>query len=365
MDSPEFKPFELKDFDSEVSVQEAAAVETDGFKPMNYSAGEDYAVLGEVDEKTETEKIDLSENFHTDHFQREDSLLTNAEDYARNIREGAALYKQKLVAENEAALKETERIKQETLALRKSAEEEKLKMIDEARAEVQGIKDEAFKEGFEKGLQEGIEKRYPQAAPLVERVEEVLRQLASLRQIVRFQGDLIESLLKAALKEVESKGKIRILLHPEDHEFLVQSGLDLDPYVKEEQSLLIKSDPDASPGSIHMESDEEVINFHFQKRFEELEDLLSIELSERHARLDEADMDQFDYSKGNSESTDAESTAASEAVEPSEEIEAASEGEAAVVTAEAQEDSTEEEAPSEIDDAEASAEDGIEENVPA
>ena len=51
MDSPEFKPFELKDFDSEVSVQEAAAVETDGFKPMNYSAGEDYAVLGEVDEK--------------------------------------------------------------------------------------------------------------------------------------------------------------------------------------------------------------------------------------------------------------------------------------------------------------------------
>ena len=28
MDSPEFKPFELKDFDSEVSVQEAAAVET-------------------------------------------------------------------------------------------------------------------------------------------------------------------------------------------------------------------------------------------------------------------------------------------------------------------------------------------------
>ena len=93
MDSPEFKPFELKDFDSEVSVQDAAVEEADGFKPMNYSAGEDYAVLGEVDQKTETEKIDLSENFHTDHFQREDSLLTNAEDYARNIREGAALYK--------------------------------------------------------------------------------------------------------------------------------------------------------------------------------------------------------------------------------------------------------------------------------
>ena len=40
------------------------------------------------------------------------------------------------------------------------------------------------------------------------------------------------------------------------------------------------------------------------------------------------------------------------------------ESETAVVTAEAQEDSVEEEAPSEIDDADASAEDGIEENVP-
>ena len=39
MDSPEFKPFELKDFDSEVSVQDAAVEEADGFKPMNYSAG--------------------------------------------------------------------------------------------------------------------------------------------------------------------------------------------------------------------------------------------------------------------------------------------------------------------------------------
>jgi hypothetical protein len=69
-------------------------------------------------------------------------------------------------------------------------------------------------------------------------------------------------------------------------------------YLKEEQSLIIKSDSDASPGSIHMESDEEVINFHFQKRFEELEELLSDELSERHARLEEVDMEAYDYSDG-------------------------------------------------------------------
>ena len=37
MDSPEFKPFELKDFDSEVSVQDAAVGEADGFKPVSYT----------------------------------------------------------------------------------------------------------------------------------------------------------------------------------------------------------------------------------------------------------------------------------------------------------------------------------------
>ena len=323
MDSPEFKPFELKDFDNRESIQESTLSETEGFKPLNYNEGEDFATLGEVDEKSETEKIELSQNFHTDDFLREDSLLTNAEDYARNIREGAALYKQQLVAENEASLKETERIKQETLALRKTAEEEKLKMIEEARAEVKSIRDEAYKEGFDKGMQEGIKKRYSEAAPIVESVEEALRQLECLRQVVRFQGeqelvqmalvlakrvvieeirsqpDLIESLLKAALKEIESKGKIRIFLHPDDHEFLVKSGLDLDRYLKEEQSLFIKSDADASQGSIHMESDEEVINFHFQKRFEELEAMLSDELAERHARLDEEDMDAYNYSGAN------------------------------------------------------------------
>ena len=42
-----------------------------------------------------------------------------------------------------------------------------------------------------------IEKRYTEAAPLVERVEEVLGQLASLRQIVRFQGE--QELVQMAL----------------------------------------------------------------------------------------------------------------------------------------------------------------------
>ena len=268
-------------------------------------------------------------------------------------------------------------------------------MLEEARAEVQNIRDEAFKEGYDKGIQEGMEKRYREAAPIIERVEEVLRQLESLRQVVRFQGeqelvqmallvakrvvleeirsqpDVTETLLKTALKEIESKGKIRVLLHPDDHDFLVQSGLDLDPYLKEEQNLLIKSDPETSPGSIHMESDEEFINFDFQKRFEEVEELLSNELAERHARLDEVDMDTYDYSGASTQTSEDAASPESESLDQSAEEVQPSENASAVDSpslndeTELDESDADEEAASEEGDAEAVAEDETEDNVPA
>ena len=114
---------------------------------------------------------------------------------------------------------------------------------------------------------------------------------------IRTRPDMINSLLHTSLKEIESMGKIRVYLHPEDYEFLLNSGLNLDQFLKEEQSLIIKSDSEAIPGSIYMESDEEAINFNFQKRFEELEQALNEELSERHARLSEVDIDAHDFEK--------------------------------------------------------------------
>ena len=199
------------------------------------------------------------------------------------------------------------------------SEEEKVRIVEVARDEAQGIKDAAYEEGFKEGREKGIQDRYREAAPLAERAQEVLSQLEGMRQVIRYQGekdlvqlafllakkvviseiqtrpDLVNNLLKNFLKEIESLGKIRISLHPEDYEFLVNSGLHLETYLKEEQSLSIKPDIDAERGAVHMESDEEVINFHFQKRFEELEEELKEELGERHSVLDKVDIDAFDF----------------------------------------------------------------------
>ena len=102
-----FKPFELKEFDSEEHVV-IPEEEGSGFHPLKYESDQDLSSFAEIQEKSDDEKITLSESFRTDEFNREDSLLTNAENYAQNIREGAQLYKQQLVSEieiNQKALK--------------------------------------------------------------------------------------------------------------------------------------------------------------------------------------------------------------------------------------------------------------------
>jgi hypothetical protein len=114
-----------------------------------------------------------------------------------------------------------------------------------------------------------------------------------------------------------------------------------------------------------MESDEEVINFHFQKRFEELEELLSNELSERHARLEEVDMDAYNYSNGNSTSPEKEP----EPSEETEELEASPEN---VTTNDSslndetdQASLMDQETPPDDDETEVIAEDETGDNVPA
>ena len=122
-----------------------------------------------------------SENFHTDHFS-EDSLLTNAEDYARNIRKAQHSI-------NRSWLQKTKRPQGNRTDQTGNPSSEirgrgKTEMIDEA-GRSSGIGDEAFKEGFEKGLQEGIEN-----ATLKARLLKGLKKFGTARKpAVRFQGE--------------------------------------------------------------------------------------------------------------------------------------------------------------------------------
>ena len=147
----------------------------------------------------------------------------------------------------------------------------------------------------------------------------VIEQLSNLRQVVRFQAEqelvqlavliakqvvvqelmtnpeTLQNILVKALEEIESKGKIQVFLHPEDYEFMKNTGVNLDQYMGEEQTLVLKVNQEAEPGSIFIETDDDVLNFTFQQQFEQIEEELSQRLAERQVQMHSVDMDAYDF----------------------------------------------------------------------
>ena len=64
-------------------------------------------------------------------------------------------------------------------------------------------------------------------------------------------------------------------LHPDDYEFLLKSRADLERYLNEEQTLVLRQNPELKPGSIYVESDEEIISRSIEDQFDKLEETLT------------------------------------------------------------------------------------------
>ena len=266
------------------------------------------------------QKQALASEFSTDSFIRENSLLTDAESYAKSIREGAQLYKQQLLRQTEQAHAEAEEYKREALTYKQSMEEERQAVLRDAYTEAEEIKQKGYQDGFEAGRQEGMQQRFRESEYLANQMNSVIEQLANLRQVVRFQAEqelvqlsvliakrvvvqeletnpeILQNILAKALKEIETKGKIQVFLHPEDYEFMQNTGVNLDQYMADEQTLSLKVNQDAEPGSIFIETDDDVLNFTFQQQFEQIEEELSQRLAERQVQMHSVDMDGHDFS---------------------------------------------------------------------
>ena len=140
LDENEFKPFTLNDF----SAADSASKNTEGistptenltisdeiesFKPLTFEEKEVSEIfISEesnrlLEVKTDDEKIQLSEDFKNSEFFLENSLLTDAEEFAETIREGAKLHKAQLLKQIEEQVNDTDRIHQKTVAENQAAE---------------------------------------------------------------------------------------------------------------------------------------------------------------------------------------------------------------------------------------------------
>ena len=346
LDENEFKPFTLTDFsvadtssantekssttaENSVVSSESTDVEVSGgiedFKPLTFEEEEVSEEFfssksnSSQEEKTDAEKIQLSEEFKNSEFFMENSLLTNAEDFAETIREGAKLHKTQLLKQIEEQANDTDRIHKETVAENQAAEQQRNELLSDTENKIQQIKEKAFKEGFESGHSQGIQKRYDEAEPLAQQANKILEHLDSLRKVVRFQAegelvtlalkisknivaeeiklnqDVIKNIVKAALHETEVQGKLYLYLNPDDYEFLLNSKTELESYQSEDQNLVIRQNPEMQHGSVHVESDEEIISRSIEEQFKLVEDNLNEQIEIRQAHLNEVDIDSHNF----------------------------------------------------------------------
>jgi len=242
-------------------------------------------------------------------FQRENTLLTNAESYAASIREEAQLYVRQLREEVESLNREAEQRYEEAERIKTEAQAEAERQLAEVQLHVSEIRAKAHQEGFEVGQAEGIKQRYEEAAPQLERLETVLNEIRQFRKRVAFytekdgvrlalliakkllQAELkvnkqvVARLLATSLAKMEGKGTFRVWLNPEDYKFIAAARPSLERFLDEDQALTLRAKPDLRPGNVLIETDREMIDLTFESQFYHLEQQMKQTLAERESVL--------------------------------------------------------------------------------
>ncbi len=242
-------------------------------------------------------------------FQRENTLLTNAESYAASIREEAQLYVRQLRSEVESLNAEAEQRYAEAERIKAEAVAEAERLTTEAQTAMDDVRQQAHQEGYDAGYEEGLQRRYEEAAPQMERLEEILTELGQFRRRVAYYTEhdgvqlallIAKKVLQTELKtnkqaigrlvantlaQLQGKGTFRLWVSAEDHQFMVGARKSLERFLDEEQSLTLRARPDLAPGNVVIETDREAIDLTFESQFYHLEQQLQQTLGERETVL--------------------------------------------------------------------------------
>jgi flagellar assembly protein FliH len=238
-------------------------------------------------------------------FQRESTLLTNADEYAASIRNEAELYVRQLRAEVDALNAGAEQRYAEAQSVKEQAESEAAALVAQAQGEADSVRDTARQEGFEAGREEGLRRRYEEAGEHLKSLEAIFNQLSQFRRQVRFYVEkdsirlavllakkilqqelkinkqVVLQILAKTLAGLEGTGTFRVWLHPEDHQFALAARPALEKFLGEEQSLSLRTKPDLAKGSVLIESDRDVIDATLASQLHHLDAAITQTLAER------------------------------------------------------------------------------------
>jgi flagellar assembly protein FliH len=246
-------------------------------------------------------------------FQRENTLLTNADLYAASIRDEAELYVKQIREEVDLLNQEAEARYEEAARVKAQAEEEARQLAEQGQAEADRIRNEAYQEGFAQGEADGQAKRYEEAGPMLGRIESLLEVLSQFRKQVEFYAEkdslrlalllakrvlhqevrtnrkVVWNLLASLLAKFRGTGKFTVCLNDEDFRFATAARPALERFLEEGQELGFRADPNLSPGNVLIETDREVIDATFESQFHHIEGLLSQMIGEREAQAQRAE----------------------------------------------------------------------------
>lgn len=238
-------------------------------------------------------------------FARENTLLTNAEEYAASIREEAELYVRQLRTEVTGLDQQAQARYAEARDAKEQAERQAAELIAQAQNQADAVREQAYQEGLEAGREEGMRKRYEEAGANLQSLETILDEISHYRDAMRFNVEkdsirlavllakkilrqeltvnkkVVLQLLAKTVQELEDKGTFRVWLSPGDHEFAVAARPALEKFLGEDQQLSLRVKGDLAPGNILIESDREVIDLTLASQFHHLDSLLGQTLNER------------------------------------------------------------------------------------
>ncbi len=238
-------------------------------------------------------------------FTRENTLLTNAEEYAASIRQEAELYVRQLRAEVSELDRQAQARYGEARQAKEQAGRDAAERVAQAQAQADAVREQAYQEGLDAGQREGLRKRYEEAGANLQALETMLDEIAAFRDAVRFNVEkdsirlavllakkilrqelklnkkVVLQLLARTLSDLEDKGTFRVWLSPADHEFMLAARPALEKFLGEDQQLSLRVRSDLAPGNVLIESDREMIDLTLASQFHHLDSLLSQALNER------------------------------------------------------------------------------------
>lgn len=259
-------------------------------------------------EERKPEEGEFSEtDFAALKFQRENTLLTNADHYAASIRQEAELYVRQMRAEIDQLNEQAEERYSEASAAKEQAEQEAAALLAEARVEADKVRQSGYDEGYASGVETGIKTRYAEAAPMLVQLAEILEEANAFRirvnyytehdgirlalllarkilhQELKINKKAILKILARTLTSLQGTGTFNVWLNPEDHKFALAARASLEKFLGDEQALKFQSDDKLKSGQARIETDREVIDFSIESQIMQMDRLLGATLAEREA----------------------------------------------------------------------------------